>query len=171
MRKNDLVFVVVERSFEGSDEQLQKPNCLTLALLASLASRGSSGGGLGLGDKHGVDVGENTTLGNGDTAEELVELLVVADSQLDVAGHDAGLLVVASGVTGKLEDLGSEVLKDGSKVHRGTGTDTGGELALLQEAANTGNRELKSGLGALAHALGASSAASLTSFSFSRHDE
>ena len=170
LRKNDLVFVVVERSFEGSDKQLQKPNCLTLALLASLASRGSSGDGLGLGDKHGVDVGKNTTLGNGDTAEELVELLVVAHGKLNVTGHNAGLLVVAGSVTGKLEDLSSEVLKDGSKVHRGTGTDTGSELTLLQEAADTGHGELKSGLGALAHGLSGVSSTSLSSFSFSRHD-
>ena len=78
-----------------------------------------------------MDVGEHTTLGDGHGAEKLVELLVVADGKLDVAGHNAGLLVVTGSVTGKLEDLSSEVLKDGSKVHGGTSTDTGGELALL----------------------------------------
>ena len=31
-------------------------------------------------EKHRVDVGENTTLGNGDTAKKLVKLFVVADS-------------------------------------------------------------------------------------------
>lgn len=118
-----------------------------------------------------MDVGENTTLGDGDTTEKLVELLVVADGELDVAGHNAGLLVVAGSVTGKLEDLSGEVLKDGSKVHGGTSTDTGSELTLLQEAANTGNGELKSSLGALAHGLSALSSSSLSSFSFSRHDE
>jgi len=116
-----------------------------------------------------VDVGKNTTLGNGDIAEKLVQLLVVADSQLDVAGHDAGLLVVAGSVTGKLKDLSSEVLKDGSKVHGGTGTDTGGELALLQEAADTGHRELQTSLARLGHALGGLSSSSFTSFSFSGH--
>ena len=78
-----------------------------------------------------MDVGENTTLGNGDTAQKVGELLVVADGQLDVTGHNAGLLVVAGGVSGKLKDLGSEVLKDGGKVHGGTSTDAGGELALI----------------------------------------
>jgi hypothetical protein len=78
-----------------------------------------------------VDVGEDTALGDGHAAKELVELLVVADGQLDVAGDDAGLLVVAGSVAGKLEDLSGEVLEDGSKVHGGTTTDAGGELALL----------------------------------------
>ena len=41
---------------------------------------------------------------------------------------------------------------------------------LLQEAADTGHRELKSSLGALADGLLSGSTASLSSFSFSRHD-
>ena len=94
-----------------------------------------------------MDVGENTTLGNGDRAEELVELLVVADGELDVSGDDSGLLVVSGGVTGKLKDLSSEVLEDGSKVHRGTGSNTGGVLALLEESADSAHRELKTSFG------------------------
>jgi hypothetical protein len=43
-------------------------------------------------------------------------LFVVADGELQVTGHDTLLLVVASGVTGELENLGSEVLEDGSEV-------------------------------------------------------
>ena len=101
-----------------------------------------------------MDVGKNTTLGDGDTTEELVKLLVVADGKLDVTGDNTGLLVVTGSVTGKLKDLSSEVLKDGSKVDRGTGTDTGGELSLLQVAADTGNRELKTGLTGLTDRLG-----------------
>ena len=77
-----------------------------------------------------MDVGQNTAGSDGHTAEELVELLVVADGQLDVAGHNAGLLVVAGSISGKLEDLSSEVLEDGGQVHGGTSTDAGGELAL-----------------------------------------
>ena len=55
-----------------------------------------------------------------------------------MAGHNAGLLVVAGGVASKLKDLSSEVLKDGGQVDGSTSTDTGGELALLQKAADTG---------------------------------
>jgi len=53
-----------------------------------------------------VDVGEHAALGDGHAAKELVELLVVADGQLDVAGDDAALLVVAGSVAGELKDLG-----------------------------------------------------------------
>ena len=38
-----------------------------------------------------MDVGQDTAGCDGDAAEQLVELLVVADGQLDVAGDDAGL--------------------------------------------------------------------------------
>jgi len=128
---------------------------------------------LALGDEHRVNVGEDTTLGNGHTAEQLVQLLVVADGELNVAGDNAGLLVVSGGIAGKLKDLSSQVLKDSSKVHRGTGTDTGGVLALLQEAADTTDGELKAGLGALglrllAADLSTTSLTSLTSLSDNR---
>ena len=43
-----------------------------------------------------MDVGEDSTLGDDDVSEETVELLVVADRELEVTGNDAGLLVVAA---------------------------------------------------------------------------
>ena len=43
-------------------------------------------------------------------------LLIVADGELQVTGDNTLLLVVAGGVASKLEDLGSEVLEDCSKV-------------------------------------------------------
>ena len=98
-------------------------------------------------EKDGVDVWKNTTLGNGDGAEKLVQFLVVSDSKLDVSWDNSGLLVVTGGVTGKLKDLSSQVLKDGSEVHRGTSTDTGSVLTLLQESTDSSDRELKSSLG------------------------
>ena len=98
-------------------------------------------------EKDGVDVWKNTTLGNGDGAEKLVQLLVVSDSKLDVSWDNSGLLVVTGGVTGKLKDLSSQVLKDGCEVHRGTSTDTGSVLTLLQESTDSSDRELKSSLG------------------------
>lgn len=67
-----------------------------------------------------MNVGENTTLGDGDVSEELVQLLVVADGELQVTGDDTGLLVVTSGVTSQLEDFGSQVLEDGSEVDGST---------------------------------------------------
>ena len=139
-----------------------------LARLAANLGLDDDGLALGhLGDEHRVDVGEHTALGDGDTAKELVELLVVADGELDVAGDDAALLVVASSVASKLEDLSSEVLEDGSEVHGGTTTDAGGELALLQKARDTANGELKPGLGALGDGLLARSTTSTLSSSLS----
>jgi hypothetical protein len=67
-----------------------------------------------------VNVGQNTTLGDGDVAEKLVQFLIVADGQLKMTGDDTGLLVVTGGVTGQLEDFGSQVLEDGSQVDGGT---------------------------------------------------
>ena len=111
-----------------------------------------------------MDVGEDTAGGDGDSAEKLVELLVVLDGEGDVPGDDAGLLVVAGGVSGELEDLSAEVLEDGGEVDTGTDSDAGGESALLQVAAHTSDGELKSSLGA--GASGGSSTATL-SLSFS----
>ena len=122
-------------------------SCLTLADLLALGDGGSLNLLGALGDEHGVDVGENTTLGDGDTAQKLVELLIVSHSQLDMARDDARLLVVAGSVTSELKNLSSEVLEDGGKVHGGTGSDTGSVAALLQEASDTSNGELKTSLG------------------------
>ena len=114
-----------------------------------------------------MDVGEHAAGGDGHRAQELVELLVVADGQLDVAGDDAALLVVAGGVASELEDLSAEVLEDGSEVHRGASADAGGVLALLQVAADARHGELETSLGRLGGRL--STALSAAAFSFARH--
>jgi hypothetical protein len=46
----------------------------------------------------------------------LIQLLVIADSQLEMARIDASLLVVTSSVAGQLEDFGSQVFQHGCKV-------------------------------------------------------
>ena len=94
-----------------------------------------------------VNVGEDTTLGDGDVAEQLVQLLVVPDGELKVTGDDTGLLVVARSVTGQLEDFGSEVLKDGSEVDGSTSTDTLSVVALAKETVDTTDGESETGLG------------------------
>jgi hypothetical protein len=94
-----------------------------------------------------VNVGEDTTLGNGDVSEKLVQLLIVADGELKMAGDDTGLLVVAGSVTSQLEDLGREVLKDGGKVDGSTGTDTLSVVALAEQTVDTTDGESETGLG------------------------
>ena len=94
-----------------------------------------------------VNVGEDTTLGDCDVSEKLVQFLVVADGELQMTGDDTSLLVVSCGVASQLEDLGSEVLKDGSQVDRGTSTDTLSIVALAQETVDTTNWECQTSLG------------------------
>ena len=106
--------------------------CLSLGLLGLL------------GEKDGLDVGQDTSLGDGDTRQKLVQLLVVTDGELKVTGDDPGLLVVTSSVAGQLEDLSGEVLHDGGHVDGGTGSDTLGIVTLPQETVDTSNGELKS---------------------------
>ncbi len=124
----------------------QRVNLKLLGLRSSLLARdrgASNGAGSLLGEQDVVDVGQDTTLGNGDTDQELVQLLVVADSQLHVAGVDTVLLVVAGSVASKLENLGSQVLKDGSEVDGRASTNAGSKVAVAEMAVNTANGELE----------------------------
>lgn len=57
-------------------------------------------------------------------AEKLVQFLIVADGELKMTRNDTCLLVITSSVTSQLENFGSEVLKNGSEVDRGTSTNT-----------------------------------------------
>ena len=93
-----------------------------------------------------MDVGEDTAGCDGDAAHELVELLVVADGELDVPGDDARLLVVASSIAGELEDLSGEVLEDRCEVNWCTSSNAGGDLHLSNVSCDTADRELESRL-------------------------
>jgi len=114
--------------------------------------------------EHRVDVRENTTSGNRHRAQQLGQLLVVANGQLNVARHDARLLVVAARVTGQFKHFSAQVFEHGGQVHRRAGTDAGGVLALLQVARDTAHRELEARLGGSARGLLAS-----LSFTSARH--
>lgn len=67
-----------------------------------------------------MNVGKDTTLGDSDVAEELVQFLIVADGQLEMTRDNASLLVITSSVAGQLEDFSSEIFKNGSKINRST---------------------------------------------------
>ena len=118
-----------------------------------------------LGEEDSLDVGEDSTLGNGNSSEQFVQLLVITDGELKMSWDDSGLLVVTGSITGQLEDLSSEVLEDGSQVDRGTSTHSLGVVAFAEESVDSADRELKpSAAGsALCLSLG------LSSFSTSRH--
>lgn len=121
-----------------------KTKTMHLQLLASvLATLATSL----LGQKILVDVGENTTLGDRDIAQQLVQFLIVADGKLEVTGNDTGLLVVTGSVTSKLENFSSKVLEDGSEVDGSTGTNALSVVALAEKTVDTANGESETGLG------------------------
>ena len=90
-----------------------------------------------------MDVGQHAARRDGDAAEQLVELLVVAHRELDVARDDARLLVVARRVARELEDLGAEVLEDRAEVDGRARAEARRVLALLEVAADAADRELE----------------------------
>jgi len=118
---------------------------LGLAALALCVAGGQVGGLLG--QKDGRYVGQHAALRDGDAGEQLVELLVVADGELEVTRVDSSLLVVARGVAGQLEDLGGQVLEHGGQVDGRAGANAVGEVALLEHTMETAHRELEAGTG------------------------
>ena len=100
-----------------------------------------------LGQKNSLDVWQNTTLSDGDSRQKFVQLLVVADGELQVTRDDSGLLVVAGSVAGQLQNFGSQVLENGSQVHWCTGSNTLGVVALAQQTVDSAHWELKSSPG------------------------
>ena len=99
-------------------------------------------GGL-LGKKDGVDEGDDSTLGDGDASQKLVQLFIFADGQLNMPRVDPLLLVVPGSVTSELEDLGSEVLHDGGEVDRGSSSNTVGVATFTKKTMDPSHRELK----------------------------
>ena len=120
-----------------------------------------------LGQKNGLDVRQDTALGDRDAGQQFVQLLVVADGQLEVTRDDTRLLVVAGGVAGQLEDLSGQVLHDGGQVDGRTGTDALGVVALAQKTVDTTDGELQTGTAGSALCL----SLDFASLSTSRHDD
>ncbi len=94
-----------------------------------------------------MNVGKDTSRSNGDSSEKTVEFLIVLYGKGNVSGDDTGLLVVTSGVSGEFENLGAEVLEDGSQVNGGSSTHSGGVLSLSEVTSDTTDGELQTGLG------------------------
>lgn len=134
-------------------------------LLARLARARGGLSGL-LWQQNGLDVGQNASLGDGHAAEQLVQLLVVPHSQLEVAGDDAGLLVVSGGVASQLQDLGGQILQDGGQVHGGPGTDSLCVITFAEETVDATDGKLQARAGAAGLGLGAGLS---SGFASSRH--
>ena len=67
-----------------------------------------------------VNVWQDTTLCDCDVSEKFVQFLIVSDGKLEMTRDDTGLLVIAGGVTGQLEDFGCEIFENGSEVDGST---------------------------------------------------
>ena len=93
-----------------------------------------------------MDGGDDTSVGDDDVVKELVQLLVVTDGDHDVTGDDTDTLVIARSVSGKLENLGGQVLQNGGEVDGGSDTDTASILTLLKLTVETTDGEGKTGL-------------------------
>ena len=90
-----------------------------------------------------MDVRKDSSLGDGDVSEELVQLFVVSDGELNVSWSDTSSLVVLGGVSGEFQKFRGEVLEDGGEVDRGAGTDSRGETSLTEVSSHAADRELK----------------------------
>ena len=94
-----------------------------------------------------MDVWQDTTLGNGDVSEKLVQFLVISDGELKMTWDDTGLLVVTGSVASQFENFGSEILKNSSEVDWSTSTNTLSVVALSEQTVNTTDWECETGLG------------------------
>ncbi|XP_073502315.1 uncharacterized protein [Phyllobates terribilis] len=113
---------------------VEERRSLALARLAAL--------GL-LGQQHGLDVGQDASLGNGHPTQQPVELLVIAHRQLQVTGDDAGLLVVPGSIAGQFQDLSSQILQHSGQIDRSAGADSLGIIALAEKPVHTADWELE----------------------------
>ena len=98
-----------------------------------------------LGEKDSLDVWQDTTLGDGDSGQQLVQFLVVADGELEMSWNNPRFLVVSGCVASQLEYFSCQILHDGRKVHWSSSTDTLGVVSLSQQTMDTTDWELQTG--------------------------
>jgi hypothetical protein len=98
-----------------------------------------------LGEKSGVDVGEDATLGDGDLSNKLGELFIVSDGELEMSWSDSRLFVVSGGVASELDDFGGQVLEDGGHVDGSAGANSVGPVASSKHSVDASDGELESG--------------------------
>jgi len=94
-----------------------------------------------------MDVGKDTTLGNGDVTQKLVQFLVIPDGELKMTRDDTGLLVVTGSIACQLEDFGCEVFENSGEIDGRTGTNTLSIVAFPKQTVDTANWESETGLG------------------------
>ena len=90
-------------------------------------------------------------LGRTPLSDDDASKIIVADSELNVARRNAGLLVVAGSVAGQLKNLSAQVLQHSSEVHGRTTADAGSITPLTKKTRHAAKRKLKTSLGAARH--------------------
>jgi hypothetical protein len=95
----------------------------------------------------GVDVWQHTSLSDGHSRQELVQLFVIADCELQVTGVDTGLFVVTGCVSSQLQHFSCQVFQNSGNVDWGSGTNTFSVVSFAKETMKTTDWELKSSTG------------------------
>lgn len=108
-----------------------------LALGGSLLSTTSL-----LGKENSLNVWKNSSLGNSDTRKQLVEFLIVSDSQLEMSWVDPLFLVVPCSVSSQLKDLSGQVLHDCGQVDWGASAYSLRIVSLAKQTVDTSNWKL-----------------------------
>ena len=94
--------------------------------------------------KNSLDVWKNSSLSDRDSGQKLVQLFIVADSELEMSWCDTGLLVITGSVSGQLEDFGGEVFENSGQVDWCSGSDALSVVSFAKNTVKTTDWELKS---------------------------
>ena len=95
--------------------------------------------------KNGLNVWQDTTLGNSDASQQFVQFFVIPDCELQMPWNDSCFLVVPGRVTGELQHFSRQVFENGGQVDRGTGTDSLGVVTFSKESMDSTDWKLKPG--------------------------
>ena len=96
-----------------------------------------------LGQQNWLDVGQHTTLSNGHSLEQLVQLFVVSDGQLQVSGNDSLFVIVSDSVSCQLQVFNSQVLQHSCKVDCGTSSNSLSVVSFADASLDSSNGELQ----------------------------
>merc|ERR1719234_724134 len=70
-----------------------------------------------LGEQHCLDVGQDTTLSNGNPSQQLVQFFIIPYGKLKMPWDDTRLLIIPRSIACQLQDLGSQILHDSCHIH------------------------------------------------------
>lgn len=94
-----------------------------------------------------MNVRQHAAGGNGHAPEQLVQFLIILDSQRNVSWDNARLLIVARRIPGEFQNFGRQILQDRGQIDRGPGAHARGVFALAEVAADAPDGKLQAGFG------------------------